>query len=75
METIRKSRGVPAKRGMRVFYGHKGRHGTIKSARGGYLKIQLDGDKSAGVYHPTWELDYLDDDGKVIHSTRKKGGA
>ena len=69
MAAIRKTRGVPAKRGMRIFHSHNGRFGTIKSADGGYLKIQLDGDKWAGNYHPTWKLDYLDDDGKVIHST------
>jgi len=33
--------------------------GTITSARGGYLKIRLDGDQHAGTYHPTWEIQYL----------------
>ena len=59
MEQIRKTRGVPAKRGMRVFYESKQRFGTIKSASGGYLRILLDGDKYAGNYHPTWKLKYL----------------
>lgn len=62
MNYIRRTYGVPAKRGGRVRYtgGLKGpRFGTIRSARGGYLRIQLDGDKWTGNYHPTWELEYL----------------
>jgi len=43
--------------------------GTIIGSRGGDLRIRLDGDKHPGNYHPTWELDYLDDEGKVILST------
>lgn len=70
MAQIRKQRGVPAKRGMRVHYVNKDRYGRIVSARCGYLKILLDGDKHPGHYHPTWMLDYLDDKGNVIHSTR-----
>jgi hypothetical protein len=64
---IRKRRGVPAKRGMRVLHTHNMRFGQIKSARGGYLRIQLDGDRFAGNYHPTWKLVYFDADGKVIY--------
>lgn len=56
MEQIRKHRGVPAKRGMRVFHSHNNRYGTIKSASRGYLMIQLDGDQHAGA-------------GKVIYSS------
>jgi len=59
---IRNYYGVKAKRGGRVKYtgGTRGeRFGTIKSARGGYLKILLDGDKYAGTFHPTWKLEYL----------------
>lgn len=68
---IRKSRRVPAKRGGRVYCKHSKRLGTIKSARGGYLKILLDGDKHTKSFHPTWQLDYLaaGDDNKVIQST------
>ena len=69
MVSIREHRGVPAKRGMRVFDRHKNRYGTIRSARGGYLRIQLDGDNYSFNYHPTWKLDYLDTDGNVILST------
>lgn len=63
MAQIRESRQVPAKRGGRVRYtgGQDGpRFGTIKSARGGYLMILLDGDKFARTFHPTWELEYLE---------------
>jgi hypothetical protein len=73
MERIRKERGVPAKRGMRVrYWGSQGlRLGTIRSARGGYLRIRLDGDKHSGNFHPTWALDYLDDDGVVLKETHR----
>ena len=62
MSYIRRYYGVNAKRGGRVRYtgGTNGeRFGTIKSARGGYLMILLDGDKYAGTFHPTWKLEYL----------------
>jgi hypothetical protein len=73
MKDIRKRRGVPAKRGMRVFDKHTQRYGTIRSARGGYLKIQLDDDSFTSTYHPTWQLDYLGPSGEVIHSTGESG--
>lgn len=70
MEAIRRTRGVPAKRGMRVWDRYKKDFGTIKGARGGYLRIQLDSNHFAVNYHPTWMLDYLDKDGKVIYSSK-----
>ena len=65
MEQTRQYYKVPAKRGGRVLYtgGESPRYGTIRSAKGHYLRIQLDGDKHAGYYHPTWEIEYLADDG------------
>jgi hypothetical protein len=72
MESIRKVRGVPAKRGMRVWDRYKKEFGTIKGARGGYLRIQLDSNCFAVNYHPTWMLDYLDEDGNVIYSSEKQ---
>lgn len=62
MAWVRKAYGVPAKRGMRVVYTGSGSpvSGTIRSARTGRLKIQLDGSKSTKSYHPTWELRYPD---------------
>ena len=68
MANIRKTRGVPAKRGMRVFYKYLNSFGTIRSAKGGYLNIQLDGSPFPMVFHPTWQLDYLDKDGSVLKS-------
>ena len=63
MEQARQYYKVPAKRGGRVLYtgGESPRYGTIRSAKGHYLRIQLDGDKHAGYYHPTWEIEYLTD--------------
>lgn len=62
MDYIRKTYGVPAKRGGRVIYTgsalHKAIGGTIKSARGGYLMILLDGHKYPQTFHPTWCLEY-----------------
>lgn len=74
MQQIRESRGVPAKRGMRVRYtGAKDgdKLGTITTARGGYVQIRLDGEKHVHSYHPTWELDYLDDSGAILWSYRR----
>lgn len=62
MESIRRNYGVPAKRGGRVEYtgGNSGpRLGTITSADGARLRIRLDGDDQALIYHPTWKLRYL----------------
>lgn len=62
METIRRTRGVPCKRGGRVKYTGSGKVqlGTIRSTHQGYLMIQLDGDKWPKTFHPTWKLEYLD---------------
>lgn len=65
MEWVRKNYGVPAKRGGRVEYtGDKSgpRFGTITASVGPRLRIKLDGDDVALIYHPTWELRYLDAD-------------
>lgn len=61
MDWVRKNYNVPAQRGGRVIYSGNGKdeYGTIRSASGQYLKIQLDGAKHPGRYHPTWELRYL----------------
>lgn len=62
MESIRRSRGVPAKRGGRITYtgGDQPRSGTILSARNGYLRIRFDGEekRDPSPFHPTWELTY-----------------
>lgn len=61
MEYVRKTYGVPAKRGGRVRYHGNGSAvtGTIRSAKNGRLNIQLDGDNHATPFHPTWKLEYL----------------
>lgn len=61
MAWIRKTYGVPAKRGGRVLYTGNGRpeYGTIKSARCGRLNVLLDGEKYTIPLHPTWELSYI----------------
>ena len=63
MEYIRKTYGVPAKRGGRVEYNANGGKigGTIRSARGPYIYVQLDGDSFTIPLHPTWQLRYLDE--------------
>jgi hypothetical protein len=60
--------GVPAKKGCRIIYtgGEEPKNGVIIGVKGPYLKIKLDGETYAGVYHPTWELQYLDENGEVI---------
>lgn len=63
MTWVRKRYGVPAKRGGRVRYTGCGKDelGTIRSARGGRLWIELDGIKHPMPFHPTWKLQYLDE--------------
>lgn len=58
LDYIRNRYHVPAKRGGKVRY--RGKSGTIVGAHRGYLRIRLDGEKSIGNYHPTYELEYLD---------------
>jgi hypothetical protein len=61
---IRRQRGIDCRVRQRVRYtgGTSGpREGTIVGTWGGYLRIRLDGENHAGVYHPTWELEFLPD--------------
>lgn len=66
LEYIRATYHVPAKVGQRVRYtGDKGpkgwvREGTITGANGSHLRIRMDGDSFSNIYHPTWELEYLE---------------
>lgn len=64
MEWVRRNYRVPARRGGRVEYLGNGStiEGTIRSARGGYVYIQLDGDRHSLPFHPTWKLRYLHPD-------------
>jgi hypothetical protein len=68
---IRKTRGLPfLKVGMRIESLHAGRKGKITSARNGYLKIMLDGDKHSGAYHPWWMIRYFDKEGNMLWEGR-----
>ena len=64
MDYIRRTYGVPAKRGGRVTYAGSAdgvaREGTIAGASDQYLSIRLDGDQRPSRLHPTWELTYHD---------------
>lgn len=62
MEYIRRAYNVPAKRGALVTF--QGKPGVITGSRGAYLRIRLDGEKRAGIYHPTWEIEYIASDGE-----------
>jgi hypothetical protein len=60
---IRRQYGVPAWRNARVRYTDPSglvREGTVHGACGGRLRIQLDGDRWAKRFHPTWNLEYLE---------------
>ena len=69
MAWIRKTYGVPAKRGGVVEYrgevvnvGERATGacevGVIVSASGKYLRIRFGGEKNPGLYHPTWRMAY-----------------
>ncbi|ATE84623.1 hypothetical protein phi2LM21_p06 [Sinorhizobium phage phi2LM21] len=58
---------VPAKRGGRVEYTGDPRinqQGKITGARGARLLIRLDGETRPSVFHPTWEIRYLQEPGR-----------
>lgn len=67
MEYISSTYNVPAKLGGRVKYtgGATPQTGTITGARGPHIKVRMDGEKRDGYYHPTWEVQYLDDNGDM----------
>ncbi|HHR5886691.1 TPA: hypothetical protein ACS7WW_003100 [Providencia alcalifaciens] len=58
---INETYGLNIKKGDRVRYTGDGdiKEGRIIGTHAGKLRIKMDGDKSAGIYHPTWELEYL----------------
>ena len=66
MDYIRKTYGVPAKRGARIAYTGSvilGRvFGTIVGTQGAYLRVRMD-DGHPGervTMHPTWHVEYLE---------------
>jgi hypothetical protein len=63
MEYIRRSYGVPAKRGGRVtWWATLGAQliGVIVGARGHYLRVRFDGESRTRTLHPTWRIGYHD---------------
>jgi hypothetical protein len=64
---LRKRRGVPAKRGMRVTV--NGAAGRITSAYGDNIRVRFDGMKRARNCHPTWRVIYFGDDGVTLLDT------
>ena len=74
MDYIRRYYKVPARRGARVEYTgeQEPQQGTITSSEGARVRIRMDGEKHAGIYHPTWEMRYLPaaaQDRKDTHGT------
>ena len=67
MEYIRRTYGVPAKRGCKVkFTGNPNnfpQFGTVTGTYGKYLKVLMDGEIKPGTYHPEWRMEYLTPDG------------
>jgi hypothetical protein len=60
---IRKTYGIPARQGARVRYRHPNGvevEGVITGSRGAYLKILLEGYIRPLLFHPTWNLNYLE---------------
>jgi hypothetical protein len=43
-----------------------GRPGVITSGKGAYIRIRLDGEKRAGLYHPTWQIVYHTPEGDFV---------
>lgn len=70
-EYVRRYYGVPAKRGGRIRFLYNGeREGTITSFDGQYLRVRFDGETRSERLHPTWKVDYLDNDGKCIWKSK-----
>ena len=70
MDYIRRTYGVPARRGARLLFiggnpdqegDAKGRRqsGTIVGSRGQYLRVRMDGEARIRTLHPTWRVEYL----------------
>ena len=75
LKWIREQYNVPAKRGGRVRYtgSSQEQFGTILRATGHLLRIQMDGQTFAGLYHPTWELEYLPARSETSSDTNARG--
>ena len=58
LEYIRNAYKVPANVGQRITF--HGKPGTIVGGRGAHLLVHLDGESVNSILHPTWEVEYLD---------------
>jgi hypothetical protein len=58
MDYVRRTHGVPAKRGLRVTV--DGRPGVITRATH-YVYVRFDGNRFSRPCHPTWRIDYAPD--------------
>lgn len=61
LEYIRGYYQVPAFKGRKVKY--KGTEGKIKGGKGPYLVLEFADKTMNGQYHPTWEIEYLENVG------------
>lgn len=65
MDYIRRTYGVPAKRGARIQFDGGDPHdgpqlGTITSATcSGHIRVRFDGQRRVCRLHPTWAVQYL----------------
>lgn len=63
LDYIRKTYGVPAKRGARIRFTpskHETTEGVIVGARDQYLRVRFDNSPTRiATLHPTWEVTYL----------------
>lgn len=59
---ISRQYGVPVSIGGRIRYTGDAQPqlGTIVSVEGARLRIKLDGQAHVGLFHPTWEIEYLE---------------
>lgn len=61
MEYIRRNYRVPVRLGAPVRF--EGKNGRVCSVNGPYVRIRLDGETKARLYHPTWHITWLEENG------------
>ena len=61
MEYIRRTYGVPARRGALIEHNPDGINftGRIVGSKGAYLRVRMDGATRIWTLHPTWRVEYL----------------
>jgi len=78
LQYVRGMYGVPAEAGRRVeaYYNcggewHIALRGKLAAKATHYVWIESDAGGTFGPFHPTYGMVYLDDEGAVLHDTRK----